>query len=546
MNSLVQFLRAVERRVRDAVSDAAFHRTQRELLEQSLERCAPGAAPNPLGEPLALLYLVARAGGRELDEQAERVAAFCYLYILALDLLDDVQDDDLAGKPHESVGPAIAINSALTLLFLGLRELHVSIELERNGTLRSAYLRLFGRVSLLAVAGQHRDLMGNACNNTPAEVLAMHQAKTSSVSLLTECGALLARCDDESAQRYREIGEQLAMLVQVRDDLRDIFGKQSSPDLKTAKVTYPVSCYLAKASPAAVDHFEQLVARLPESLDALRSLLYESGAVEASALELERCRAAIHERVAGIGKGAAHRTLLDMADGIAETVYAPPRLHATLHFWRPRGPWHDAVHRELSVFMERMQWLGCPTPPELRPWHLSQWTYDADRKTIFYPDVEGQPEEVLPFQAELLGTSDISEVDRIMRRQLPAVLAHEMFHFWRDAARRLTRDHWHEEWAANRLAVAYLGRHAPEILKDSLALARSVVDRFPGAINAHAERILGRCGSASAQSLGYEVEMLETALIGLEMVLRLAGQSEDLADVSRELLTPASRAGYAA
>ncbi len=547
MNRLLEFLEKVDARIDSAVADPSFHPAQRELLQQSATLYRSLARANPLGEPIALLYLVASAWGRELDEQAERVAAFCALYILAADLLDDVQDDDLSGKPHQDVGIPIAANSAVTLLFLALRELHESLQLEPDAARRSEYLELFNRVSIQAVAGQHRDLMGIQGAATPEQVLRMQQAKTSSVSLLTECGALLARTDPRSAEHYRALGEQMALLVQVRDDLRDIFGKTISPDLNATKMTYPVACYLQSASPSEVTEFERLVAGLPETLGQIRELLYASGAVASSALELERCRQSIHHGVATLGNDSpAHRTLLDMADAIAETVYTPPPLEVSSHLWIPEGVFHTTVRRELSLFGQRMKAFRLPDPPRLRPWHQSQWMYDSERRTVFYPDVEGQAEDILPFQAALLGTEDLDDVARVMREQIPAVLAHEMFHFWRDEAGRLTRDHWHEEWAANRLAVAYLRQFAPETLQASLSLAARVLDRFPAAIDERAERILDRSPHECPEARGYELDLVGTALVGLEMVRRLAQRDESFERVFASLLAQGREAGCAA
>src|SRR5690606_16417843 len=107
-----------------------------------------------------------------------------------------------------------------------------------------------------------------------------------------------------------------------------------SPDLEGAKMTHPVACYLASASPAEAARFDELVRRLPESIGELRQLLYESGAVESSAIQLERCRAAIHRRIADMAYMApAIRTLLDIDDIMADTVYAPSPLQVTRHLW---------------------------------------------------------------------------------------------------------------------------------------------------------------------------------------------------------------------
>ena len=61
------------------------------------------------------------------------LAVFCHFYLLSLDLLDDVQDDDLGGKPHAAVGSAMAVNDALTLLFLGLSALERGMRVGTRG-----------------------------------------------------------------------------------------------------------------------------------------------------------------------------------------------------------------------------------------------------------------------------------------------------------------------------------------------------------------------------------------------------------------------------
>src|SRR5688572_431541 len=246
MRQLASFLERVQMRVDRAICVPHFHSEQRALLAATVRQYRPYTEKNPLDDPIALLYLITQAWGRRLDAQVERVAAFCSLYLLAADLLDDVQDEDLAGKPHAAAGAAVASNNAVALLCLALRELHESLEHESCEPQRHQFLELFGRISLLCVSGQHRDLT-QAGARTRAEVLELQMAKTASVSLVVECGALLARCDASASAAYRELGRRLAGVVQVRDDLRDVFGKSDSPDLRGSKLTYPLACFLETA-----------------------------------------------------------------------------------------------------------------------------------------------------------------------------------------------------------------------------------------------------------------------------------------------------------
>ena len=176
------FLQRVEQRVDSAITAGRFDVSQRELLLASAAQYRPRTRRNPLGDPLAVFYLIARAHRDELDEQAVELASFCQFYLLALDLLDDVQDSDLSGKPHAAVGAGMAVNDALTLLFLGLSALEQCMRLEKSPQRRMLYLKIVNRVALTTGRGQHRDLLGDKGARTPTEVLAMQREKTASVT----------------------------------------------------------------------------------------------------------------------------------------------------------------------------------------------------------------------------------------------------------------------------------------------------------------------------------------------------------------------------
>ncbi len=538
--NLAGFLDAVYRRAAEAAGAALFHESQQRQLAALLARPRQRALHSPLGDPLCTIYLICRAHGRAIDEQAEHVAAFCLFYLLSLDLFDDVQDDDLAGGPYQALGSALAVNDAITLGFLAQDQLRRAIALDTDPGRGASWLELACGIGLLAAAGQHRDLLGPEGALSPDQVIAMQQAKTSSVQLLSECGALLSGCGAEARAHYRALGEHLAVFIQIRDDLRDIYGKTVSPDLATGKVSYPLACFLERATEDDEVALDALRRQLPQSMPALRRLLYRSGAVRACAAALEQRRRAIHGIVATVQpESAALRTLLDVVDDLAEGVYAPPEIAATQALWHPSGDWHRRVRRARDRFVARMQRHGLPPAPALRPWHRPQWMYVPRKATIFYPDVEGLAEEVLPFQAMLLGTGDLEVARAAVEGQLATVLAHEMFHFWRDAAGRLSDDHWHEEWAANRLAVAYARRYAAPTLARTSALCERVIARFPERLDARAEAVLSRCARYQPGARGYGMDLLDTAVVHLEMVRRFIAEGPDLDACVRDLLAPA-------
>jgi competence protein ComQ len=542
---LLEFLERVDERVDAAVLRPDFDPTQRALLADTVARYRLCHREDPIYDPLsrAVLYFIVRAWDSPIDERVELFATFSSLYFLAADLMDDVEDQDLAGKPHERVGPAVATNDAVTLLFLALEALQRVVEHEPSESRRFACYRVFNRASLAAVAGQHRDLTGQQGISTPRDVLRMYLAKTSSLSMLTECAALLAGCDDAQCARYRRIGECFALLVQIRDDLRDVYATNSSPDLSLGRATYPVACFLEQADDGTRRHFHQLVSALPTTVRDVRELLYEQGAIAVCAEAIEGFRQEIHENVAALTNPcAAHRSILWIVDGLADSVYRTEDIAASLRVVEPDGPWHGQVRHHFELSWARMAGATKMTRPKLRPWHLPQWMYCPDKQTIYYPDIEGLADEVLPFQADLLGIRSLAEVAELMRAQVPAVVAHEMFHFLRHASGRMTSDHWHEEWAANRLTVAYLQRYAPDALAGAAKIATRILSRYPNLLNQGTRRVLRHCREYQPEApSGYDMNMTTMAVVSLEMIRRLGAERIDLDATISELLEPRPR-----
>ena len=118
--SLQQFVQETRDACVADIGTQSFCADQRALLEATLAQLFESSAPGDWGQPLGLFYATYRVCGTQADEVALELARFVTFYIAAADLFDDVQDDDLRGKPHEHAGAAIATNSALTVLTLAL------------------------------------------------------------------------------------------------------------------------------------------------------------------------------------------------------------------------------------------------------------------------------------------------------------------------------------------------------------------------------------------------------------------------------------------
>jgi geranylgeranyl pyrophosphate synthase len=537
---LVGFLRRVEKHVDQAITEGRFDETQRALLMASASQYRPHTRKNPLGDPLAVFYLIARAHHDELDEQAVELASFCQFYLLSLDLLDDVQDSDLGGKPHANVGAGMAVNDALTLLFLGLSALERCMRLEKSSRRRLLYLKIVNRVALTTGRGQHIDLLGDKGARTPDQVLAMQREKTASVALICECAALYSGVTDDEREHYRLLGENLSLLVQVLDDVRDVYGKRRSPDLETGKVTYPLACFLETASPAERAQLEALKQGLPESLPAIRRLLYQTGTLRRVARSMDHFRRAVHRELALLGEDAATlRLLLQVIDQLVEPIYAPKPVPETARLRAPQDGWHGYVRRLAAELTQRLKPFGAPETPPLVPWHQPQWMYDKQRGVIFYPDIEGLPEETLPFQAALLGEPDLTKVAALVKRQAPAVMAHELFHHYRDAVGLLSRDMWHEELVANTLAIAYAARYEPQAVAGGVALAKQVLARPEHQLSEQARAVLAGLLSPdrpAQPSTAYGLDLHQSALVQLAMICELAKAPEPLEQALSRLL----------
>ena len=50
---------------------------------------------------------------------------------------------------------------------------------------------------------------------------------------------LFSDCNIDVVEKYRDVVGKIVLLVQIVDDLSDIYGKKISPDLMTNKITYP-------------------------------------------------------------------------------------------------------------------------------------------------------------------------------------------------------------------------------------------------------------------------------------------------------------------
>ena len=541
--ALPDFLDGVWQGMMDLVHATVPGKEQRQLLLATLDRYRGQVSGNPFSDPLSWFHLVVSAESGQHDERARWLGAFCQFYILSLDLIDDVQDNDLGGKPHEAAGPAVAINSGLALFALALAAQGRAMAQEVDPSRWAAHHTLLATTFMAACAGQHEDLTRSA--RTVDDVLVAHRGKTSSIVLVIECAALHAAASQAAMARYRQAAEHLAVLVQIVDDMRDIFGKPASPDLDGGKVTYPVAAFLEEATPEQEASFAELVKQGAAGLRGVRKLFYDTGAVRRTAEAMESSRRAIHAAITGLDNShPALRTWLCLADSLAGTIYVPPPLPESGALLQPDRPWDNMVRGLAAQFADDLRWFGPPATPQMVPWPLSQFMYDPARRTLFYADIEGQPAEILPAMAALLGSQDLAWARSVAEGQAPLVIAHELFHHWRDAAGRLTSDFWFEELAASRLAIAYIRHFRPDVVDATRQVAARALAAHPDGLSPTCQAILDRLVRPDRQpeagDPGYGVNIRDVALIQFAMVLHILDEDVSHRALIGELLSRGS------
>lgn len=476
INNVSSFSLDIKDRVLQSFKNHNFDSTQYFLLKETFLDYQNKADSNFFSSTLFIFYFFIKSFNKKFDEKSQLLACFGTLYIISANLFDDIQDDDLKGKVYDNVGLPIVINTAITLLFLSLEFLTKAIDLEEDQNKKSLYLKIFSDASVLAVKGQHKDLMGAKCFSTSKSVLEMQIEKSSSISMIAMCAGVFSDCNNQSIDKIKLIAEKMTLIFQIVDDIRDIYGKKTSPDLLTNKVTYPISCFLEIAESKDISKFENLKNNLPNSISDIRSLLYISGAIKKSCEMIEDSRQTIYKTLHYLGiNDPIVKPLLFLIDSFSSSVYNIPILPEDLYFVEKKGEWNNYLNNLLDLFFDNMKNYNPPPKIKITSWHLPHWMYEPKRNIILYPDLDGLPEEILPIHSHIFENNDLNFVKKVLFEEAPFTISHEIFHYWRKYFSLLTNDYWYEEYVANSLSTSYIKKFLPDIYVKTKLLLDSLI-----------------------------------------------------------------------
>lgn len=170
----------------------------------------------------------------------EHAAALTELLMLALDIVDDLQDQDNMDKPWMQCSRAYALNAVLAIVFASMAELS---ELLDEQTLSYKVTAIWKRIGInvtTAVNGQQQDL--NYTVITESDYISMVKQKSGSlIHLACFMGyALLDEWDDTIASTMEELSHGIGMISQLENDLKDLIRYDVKNDLLEKKRTLPI------------------------------------------------------------------------------------------------------------------------------------------------------------------------------------------------------------------------------------------------------------------------------------------------------------------
>jgi competence protein ComQ len=207
------------------------------------------------------LTVHAMLGGR--SSHIVKSAAAAELILLALDIVDDLQDQDNMRKPWMTAPQPLALNavlSFLTLFISGLGEMLEPADGNRAGVVAAA-----GKLLAGSIYGQHLDIT-DAVETEEDYVEMVHHKSGLLMQLVCYLGYCLVEpaVDEATAAVMDELAQFAGGVSQLRNDLNDVQRVDVKNDLLNKKKTVP-TLFLLKGSadefPPLLDYYEGRLSR---------------------------------------------------------------------------------------------------------------------------------------------------------------------------------------------------------------------------------------------------------------------------------------------
>jgi len=197
------------------------------LLSLQRERDSVVQSSQIVGSWPLLTLLVAQTIAPEIDlVYASSVAVAIEYFICALDLLDDVEDDDQT-PIVQTLGIARTLNVSTTLLMLAQQTLLSLSQYHVPGERILLLLDTLQAGALAAATGQHRDILAEqrpTQDFTEDDCIEIARGKAGSLMRLAFLlGAICAGADERTREQFSTLGELLGIAHQLDNDAHDLY-----------------------------------------------------------------------------------------------------------------------------------------------------------------------------------------------------------------------------------------------------------------------------------------------------------------------------------
>ena len=208
--------------------------------------------------PLLACYA---AGGS--PQAAVPVAAAWRALTIAAKMLDDVEDGDVARLDASPTAPARVVN--LSTGFIAASTLALS---RLPSDLRQELSVAFSRTILEMAGGQHVDITQRETLDLAAYARVMAAKSGSFFALATRAGARCATTDAQAVTQLEQFGFNVGILVQIRDDLKDLRTVDRDQAVAVDRCSLPILYALEVATPATREQLDRLLALAPTDREA--------------------------------------------------------------------------------------------------------------------------------------------------------------------------------------------------------------------------------------------------------------------------------------
>lgn len=257
----------------DRIIDAYFHVEDLNQLLKTFVRDKAGEGKSMWSELTLCCYYMLNGSSDDIYAAAARTE----LLILALDIVDDIQDQDNIGKAWMQCDPALALNAIIAFILASIGDMT-----RYNQPLKQKWFQLITR----SINGQQRDLSASTILSE-SDYFTMIQEKSSSlINLAFSMGyGYIEDCDSAVIAQLDELAQYIGVAAQIKNDTRDVLRLDLKSDVLQKKKTLPILFLLGqskeKLSPIHL-YYKGKITReeLLEAQDECLKVLEDSGCVE--------------------------------------------------------------------------------------------------------------------------------------------------------------------------------------------------------------------------------------------------------------------------